>query len=309
MSLRRTTARTSVSRLATFSSIALLASITLTQPAAADPLAPDRVATSACGTLLSEAEIGTVAALSDTSTITAPTPIDRLEDEVDRQQRISEILTSHGDRRGLFGIGLDAVVQQAVMPLQRDPAAFAVPAWAHAISTDLLRRYLDNVHAEFTGTPAEPAWQRYFDLTRDCALSPARVAMIGYNAHLTVDLARAVAATGTTDRNVPDYYKIVDSIATDGDAIVTRTKAAYGADLGPLWRFYFVGEGLDRLAGEGVASELLLRAADSGYNTLTLANGFALQNPQIAPAATAEMEALWGTADGAIELLTRLGGL
>lgn len=304
MSPRRTTSRTSVSRLVTLSSIALLASLTLTRPAAADP-----ATASACGTQLSAAEAGAVAALSDTTTITATSSMDRLEEEVVRQQRISDILVSHGDRRGLFGIGLDAVVQRAVMPLQRDPAAFVTPEWAHAISTDLLRRYLDNVHAEFTGTPTEPAWQRYFALSRDCTLSPARVAMIGYNAHLTVDLARAVAATGTTERNVADYYKIVDSIATDGDAIVARTKAVYGADLGPLWRFYFLGEGLDRIAGEGVASELLLRAADSGYNTLTLANGFALQNPQTAPAATAEMEALWATADGAIELLTRLGGL
>ncbi|MGW6377906.1 DUF5995 family protein [Rhodococcus sp. NPDC055112] len=304
MSPRRTTSRTSVSRLATLTSIALLASLTLTQPAAADP-----ATAAACGAPLSAAEAGTVAALSDTTTITATASMDRLEEEVVRQQRISDILVSHGDRRGLFGIGLDAVVQRAVMPLQRDPAAFVTPEWAHAISIDLLRRYLDNVHAEFTGAPTEPAWQRYFALSRDCTLSPARVAMIGYNAHLTVDLARAVAATGTTERNVADYYKIVDSIATDGDAIVTRTKAVYGADLGPLWRFYFLGEGLDRIAGEGVASELLLRAADSGYNTLTLANGFALQNPQTAPAATAEMEALWATADGAIELLTRLGGL
>lgn len=284
--------------------VPLLTSITLAPSAVANP-----VANSACGISLSEAEIAAVAALSDTSTITAGAPMDRLEEEVVRQQRTAEILAAHGDRRGLFGIGLDAVVHQAVMPLQRDPAAFATPDWAHAMSTDLLRRYLDNLHAEFTGAPAEPAWQRYFALSRDCAQSPARVAMIGYNAHLTVDLARAVAATGTTERNVADYYKIVDSIATDGDAIVTRTKAVYGADLGPLWRFYFVGEGLDRLAGQGVASELMLRAADSGYNTLTLANGFALQNPQAAPSATAEMDALWATADGAIELLTRLGGL
>ena len=61
------------------------------------------------------------------------------------------------------------------------------------------------------------------------------------------------------------------------------TKAEYDADLGPLWRFYFVGEGLDRLAGNSQPSELLLRAADSGYNTITLANGFALQNPQTRP--------------------------
>lgn len=106
-----------------------------------------------------------------------------------------------------------------------------------------------NVHAEFTGTPTDPAWTNYFTLTRQCDASPARVAMAGYNAHLTVDLAHAVAASGTTAEDVPDFYKIVDSIAVKGGSIVTLTKAEYDADLGPLWRFYFVGEGLDRLAG------------------------------------------------------------
>ncbi|TQF66382.1 hypothetical protein FK531_17915 [Rhodococcus spelaei] len=305
MRRRRSTVRTVAIRLAAVAALPLLASIAVTPTAAASATVP----ASACGTALTDAEIATVAALSDTTTITAGDPMARLGDQVDRQHRIAEILVAHHDRRGLFGIGLDAVEQAAVMPLQRSPASFATPAWAHAISTDLLRRYLVNVHAEFTGTPIEPDWQRYFTLAYDCAQSPARVAMTGYNAHLTIDLARSVAATGTTAQNVPDFYKIVDSIATDGDAIVTRTKAVYGADLGPLWRFYFLGEGLDRLTGAGVGSELLLRAADSGYNTLTLANGFALQNPQTAPGAEAEMNALWSTADGAIEVLARLGGL
>ncbi|MFC9788398.1 DUF5995 family protein [Rhodococcus sp. NPDC127528] len=307
MRQRRSTCRTVATRLATLTALttaSLLAASALTPTVAAAA-----VPTSACGTALTSTDIATVAHLSDTGTITAADPMARLEDEVGRQQQIAQILVAHRDRRGLFGIGLDAVVQAAVMPLQRSPASFGTPAWAHAISTDLLRRYLANLHAEFTGAPVEPAWQRYFGLAYDCAQSPARVAMTGYNAHLTVDLARSVAATGTATENVPDFYKIVDSIATDGDAIVTRTKAVYGADLGPLWRFYFLGEGLDRLAGAGVASELLLRAADSGYNTLTLANGFALQNPQTAPGAAAEMDALWSTADGAVEVLARLGGL
>lgn len=304
MSPRRSSARTAGTRTAAVAALILLASTALTPAAAAGP-ARD----SACGTALSDTEMASIAGLSDTATVTTADPMARLEDEASRQQRIAEILVAHRDRRGLFGIGLDAVVRAAVMPLQRNPAAFATPAWAHAISTDLLRRYLANVHAEFTGGPVDPTWQRYFALAHDCTQSPGRVAMVGYNTHLTIDLARAVAATGTAQPNVPDFYKIVDSIATDGDAIVTRTKAVYGADLGPLWRFYFLGEGLDRLAGEGVASELLLRAADSGYNTLTLANGFALQNPQTAPAAAAEMDALWSAADGAVEVLARLGGL
>ncbi|GAA4472650.1 hypothetical protein GCM10023094_05020 [Rhodococcus olei] len=295
-------------RLATLA-LTLLAGPALAGAVVAPTATAATVLPAACGTPLSDSEIDTIVRLSDTSAITGTDPMDRLEDEVDRQHRIATLLVAHRDRRGLFAIGLDAVVDRAVMPLQRTRGALTTPAWAHLLSTDLLRRYLDNVHAEFTGAPSEPAWQRYFALSHDCTRSPARTAMVGYNAHLTVDLARAAAATGTTQQNVPDFYTIVDAIASDGAAIVTRTRDVYGADLGPLWRFYFLGEGLDRLAGQGVASGLLLRAADSGYNTLTLANGFALQNPQTAAAAAAEMDALWATADGAIDVLAQLGGL
>lgn len=133
--------------------------------------------------------------------------------------------------------------------------------------------------------------------------------MSGYNAHLTVDLAHSIAATATTQANVPDYYRIVDSIAQDGEAIITDTKATYGADLGPLWHFYFLGEGLDQLVGQGVATGLMLRAADDGCNALTLANGFALQNPQSKDAAETEIQALWNTAGTAFDALASAGGL
>lgn len=269
---------------------------------------PGESLSTACGSQLSNAEVGRIAELSDVTTLNGA-GLPPLETAVERHREITSILVSHHDWRGLFSIGLDAVEHEAVMPLQRDPAAFDNDEWAHSVSYELLRRYLVNVHAEFTGTLTDPAWNNYFTLTRQCDASPARVAMAGYNAHLTVDLAHAVAASGTTAEDVPDFYKIVDSIAVKGGSIVTLTKAEYDADLGPLWRFYFVGEGLDRLAGNSQPSELLLRAADSGYNTITLANGFALQNPQTRPGAEQEIDALWRTTDSALDVLSRLGGL
>ncbi|MCQ4118631.1 DUF5995 family protein [Rhodococcus sp. FXJ9.536] len=270
---------------------------------------PAGAVSTACGEALTQPEVARIVALSDLSTLPDTLSLGRLEDEVARHAEITAVLVRHHDRRGLFSLGLDAVEHSAVMPLQRDPTAFADRHWAHAISSDLLRRYLRNLHAEFTGAAVEPQWERYFSLSKQCSLSPARVAMVGYNAHITMDLARAVASSGTSTDDIPGYYKIVDSIARDGDTIVADTKDVYGADLGPLWRFYFVGEGLDRLAGSDVPSDLLLRAADSGYNTLTLANGFALQSPDSAPAAESEMAALVQANDAALGVLSDLGGL
>ncbi|MGF7123827.1 DUF5995 family protein [Rhodococcus sp. TAF43] len=287
--------------------VVLGALLTVVAPGPAQADAPQSVST-ACGSPLSANEVDRVLELADTSTVPG-SGLDRFEAAVERHREITDILVAHRDRRGLFSLGLNAVEHEAVLPLQRDPAALPDRRWSPAISYDLLARYLRNVHAEFSGTATDPAWANYFAMTRQCSLSPARVAMAGYNAHLTVDLAHAVATSGTTTDNVPDYYEIVDSIAVRGGSIVTLSKDLYGADLGPLWRFYFVGEGLDRLAGNSEPSKLLLRAADSGYNTITLANGFALQDPRTAQPADQEIDGLWRATDGALQTLSDIGGL
>ncbi|KAA0023485.1 DUF5995 family protein [Antrihabitans cavernicola] len=291
--------------LATLVTTVLLAPALSAGTAAATPPVP----AAACGSPLSAREIDTIAHLSDPASITGATTLAKLDDAVAKNKRLTDILVSHKDWRGMFPLGLDAVEQDAVMPLQHTPGSFVDTEYAHRISLELISRFLRNIHAEFTGGTTTPAWAHYFELTRQCTLSPARVAMAGYNSHLTVDLAESVAAVGTRPENAPDFFKIVDSIATHGGAIVDRTKAEYGADLGPLWRFYFVGEGLDRVVGQGVASGLLLRAADNGYNVITFSNGLALQNPQLAAGTQGEIDALWRTTDVALEVLTRLGGL
>ncbi|MGW6333915.1 DUF5995 family protein [Nocardia rhamnosiphila] len=266
----------------------------------------------ACGTALSAAELTEIVELSDTSANydeSSGPSLDRLERAVERHRRITEILVAHRDRRGLLALGLDAVEQAAVMPLQRDPAAFDDPEWAHRISLDLLLRFLRAVHAEFTGAPSEPQWNHYFRLAHRCELSPARVAMAGYNAHLTVDLSDAVAATRATAADAPDHFRIVDAIASHGSLIVDLTRELYGGDLGPLWRFYFLGEGLDAVLGAGVATGPLLRLADLGANVVIFGNGLALQDPAAAPAVRAEMDVLWRSADAAFEVLAANGAL
>ncbi len=267
-----------------------------------------QVAPAVCGTPLSDEEITTIGELSDISDLTGDT-LRRLETAVRNNHRITEILVAHRDRRGLFGIGLDGVEQVAVMPLQEDPTAFQDREYAHRISLELLSRYLNNVHAEFTGGTVEWHWARYFAQAERCELSGARVAMTGYNAHLAVDLAYSIAAIGTRPENAPDYFKIVAAIAGAGDVIIDRTGEVYHADLGPLWRFYFVGEGLDLLVGRGVATKPLLVLADLGANVVIFGNGLALQDPALRDPTALEIHTLSDAADIAFEVLADIHAL
>lgn len=273
----------------------------ITPPASAAPA-------TACGTPLSRAQINSIVRLTDTSSQRETTALGKLDAAIADLRSVTDILTRHHDRRGLFAVGLYSVERDAVTPLQHRVNAFEYPRWGPRISLALLNRFFDAVHAEFTGAPVPRQWQTYFALTRQCAMSPARTAMVGYNAHLTVDLAYAVADVKTTAAQARDYFTIVDTIARHAQSLVDATTSVYGpaADLGPLFRFYFVGEGLDRLVGAGKATGLMLRAADVGYNSLTFTNGLALQNPSSALSAQQSIWALWQTADVAFTALTEL---
>ncbi|CAB0776940.1 hypothetical protein FRC0182_00642 [Corynebacterium diphtheriae] len=131
-------------------------------------------------------------------------------------------------------MGLDAVEANAVLPFQRSTFDPARPVIAR-ISLNLITSYLSAVHAEFPGGQPPAHWKRYFDsAVADCG-SPS-VALTAYSAHLTVDLAYAVKASGATWVDFGVYQDLVGAIAAQSDAIIQATNAAYGVDLGVLWR-------------------------------------------------------------------------
>ncbi|WP_344990719.1 DUF5995 family protein [Tsukamurella soli] len=262
-----------------------------------------------CGSPLSSAEDQRIIARSDLrGTSSAPT-FATLDDLTARQRDIANILARHRDWRGLFAVGLDGVIADAITPVQHDEHDLDSPRYAKTLSIGLVSRWLRVVHAEWTGRPVPPWWANYFTLATRCDLPPGRVAMAGYNAHITADLAYTVADAGSRPTDAHDFYRIVDTIAENGDVIPARSRRIYGADLWGLWQFYFFGRGLDRVVGAGVASNLLLRAADDGYNTLTFANGLALEQPGAHPAVDDEILALWRTGEVAFDVLSGLGGL
>ncbi|PXW28796.1 UNVERIFIED_CONTAM: hypothetical protein DES50_11180 [Williamsia faeni] len=271
-----------------------LAGISGTPPSAAAPL-------STCGSSpLSPTDHDRIASLSDRRNDPSAAPLVQLRDHVADLWAITNVLTSHRDRRGLFALGLAAVERDAVMPLQNRPEVFSDPQWAPIISLRLLDRFLDALHAEFTGAPAPPQWRYYFDLAADCHVPGERVALAGYNSHITVDLAYATADAHTTLAQARDFFLIVDTIAAHAESIITSTDNAFGVDLGPTFRFYAFGEGLDRVVGAGRATGPMLRAADVGYNVITFNNGLALQDPTRSAATRTAITELWSTGNSAL---------
>lgn len=122
-------------------------------------------------------------------------------------RRVTALLRDRGDRRGLFGVGLDVVEANAVLPFQRSTFDPARPAIAR-ISLNLLTSYLSAAHAEFSGEQPPAHWKRYFDLAvADCG-SPS-VALTAYDAHLTVDLAYGVDL-GVLWRGIPANIPLHD---------------------------------------------------------------------------------------------------
>ncbi|SIR64933.1 DUF5995 family protein [Williamsia sterculiae] len=261
-----------------------------------------------CGSALTSRERQDIMALSDPPTSTGST-LSRLRDQVSRLQNIADILVRHNDRRGLFAVGLAVTEREAVLPLESRPSGLQHPERAQAISLALLDRYLEAVHAEFGDGLVPTHWRRHFLLAADCTQSGQRVAMSGYNAHITTDLAYAVADSAATRSDAHDFYLIVDTIAMHAKSIVAVTNRGYGVDLGPAMRFYFVGEGLDRVVGAGRATGPMLRAADIGYNVLTFENGLALQVLSTRAAAVRSVGLLWSTGDNALAVAAALGVL
>ncbi|MFI5781884.1 DUF5995 family protein [Nocardia sp. NPDC051570] len=290
--------------------VATMACAAVLWPGFAGTAAADSpVRTQACGTPLDTDDIATVTALSDVGTLTGADALARLDEVADRNLRISEVLVAHGDRRGLFALMEDVATHGTVLPMLRSGAGLTDSGRDARFVLDYNENWLRAVHAEFTGAPVAWQWERYFDTAADCAQSGAYAAMVGYNAHMSVDIPHSLATAGIGAGNSADYFRLMDAIAVNNSVLVAKTKQVYNADVGPLWRFYFFGEGLDRIAGQGVGSGALLRSALASVSTANLANGIGLANPGTRDITNTAINAQWGAVDGVLATLTKMHGL
>ncbi|MFD4401222.1 DUF5995 family protein [Nocardia sp. NPDC058499] len=268
------------------SSMTVVALLGQVQPASAAP--GDAAVAAACGEPLDAAEVSEIATLSDLETPPSGPSLPRLEATADRLNKITRILARKKDRRATFAIGLDALEQDAILPLQRKESEFDDPDYAHRLSIEVMSYFLTNLHGEFTGGPVEPHWGRHFELARNCDISLGHVTMAGYNAHFTVDMPNVVAAIGSQPANARDYFTVLDTISANRNVIVDPTEAVFGDA---------VGRALVLLAGDRVA-----RIGFNGFNAINFATGLALQSNVLRGATEAEINLAWRAIDTAVKV-------
>jgi Family of unknown function (DUF5995) len=281
----------SVSRLITGASFAVATAITIAVTVAVPPADATTFSalSTACGTSLSGSEIATIVQLSNTSAITSTDPLVRYNTEVADNQQITAILVAHKDYRGLFAVGLDASERSSLQPLQQNAGNFTDPTFARKFSGALLGHWLDAVHAQFTGAVAAPEWQFYFALAHVCSTSKTLIALTGYNSHLNVDVAEALADADATPADEADYVEIVDAVAASSPVLISATQSAYGANIGPVWQVI--------LSEAGTITEE------------AFANGLALQVPSTAPAAVVAIFDAWRSTEEQLPgLIAEYGG-
>ncbi|WP_156324812.1 hypothetical protein [Corynebacterium lactis] len=252
--------------------------------AGAAPVSPVQAApVSATSTRASADLAARIAALTAPySSPTPPGPSATLSDvraaaEVSRQ--VTALLSSAGDRRGVFGVGLDVVEERAVIPFEENSSQ-----WAQALSANLIFRYLSAVHAEFSGGEVPQHWARYFD---------SGATMAGDNAHLSVDLALAVADSGAGPDNYGEYLRIVGAIADTAGLIVERTQSTYGDDLVPLWEAAAIPVGHE-------GREEVVRFGDQAFSSISFANGLGLERVESRAVSEAAVQSPWRSGDAVI---------
>jgi hypothetical protein len=208
--------------------------------------------------------------LVDSSTVRTP------EDLLGRLKKLESALS--GDGRVVFPAVYTAITKASVK-LVADRRVDDVER-SRALIVDFGRRYLDAFAAHLDGADGDvPAhWRRHFALAAGQTPS-LRAAASAINAHLSVDLAEAVFATGASRAFAGDFATFGRSLAAATPEVVAAL-ARHGVDAERFVRGWFVGDVVDALAGGGTTSRLGFQIV----RTEAFANAMLLRECAIAPA-------------------------
>ena len=154
-------------------------------------------------------------------------------------------------------------------------------------------RYLINLRAHLLNMDPSRFWQRYYDLASCEECSVLRIAGVGINTHLIVDLPRTIAAIGAQDSDKEDFIYFGEMLLETTDQLIRDFNWRYGVDAGPLFRGFFVGEWTDQLLGTGTATGWAFQS----IRRKAWMNGRSLQNPWRAWLAEVEINGSWDSAD------------
>lgn len=199
---------------------------------------------------ISETDYHELIALSDTSNMNSA---DEVKDKLDR---ITAIFAAYNDNRGLFPLIYAQTTNQALQSIRNEPEKYVDPEKAKAITIAFAKRYLFNLHDHLLGNKIpEYHWKQYYLL---CFSDQPRLRMAtaGLNAHLTVDLARAVADVDGGPAYKPDFLQFGEALVNAAPFIISELKDQYGVESEDLFNGFFLADVIDPLLGEGATTQL-----------------------------------------------------
>ena len=199
--------------------------------------------------IITSQEMNELLLLSDTSNMIS-------ESEVEyKLSHITQIFQKHNDNRGLFPLIYEQTTHQALLSIQNEPQKYDDIQKAKDITIAFSKRYLFNLHDHLKGKEPEYHWKNYYTLC--FSTQPGmRIASAGLNAHLTVDLARAVYDVGGGPVFKKDYLQFGEALVKATPFIIVELRNKYSLESAPLFHGLFIGDILDPIFGKDFTTQL-----------------------------------------------------
>lgn len=219
---------------------------------------------------ISDADYNELIALSDTSNMTSENDVKY------KVENITNIFHKYNDNRGLFPLVYLQVINQALLSMHNEPEKYDDLVKTKAIVIAFSKRFLYNLQDHLLGKKSpEYHWRQYYVL---CFSNQPklRMACAGLNAHLTVDLAFAVADVHGQKAFKNDFLQFGEALVKGAPDIIEELRSQYGVESGDLFNGLFIGDIIDPIFGEGTTTHFAFQyIRDDAYN-----NGQLLQGPR-----------------------------
>jgi hypothetical protein len=201
--------------------------------------------------------------------------------------RIQQIFADHNDPRGAFPTVYKAITTAAVESLA--DGLYQDEVYSNIFAMDFSRRYLHYLEDHLMNRPLDYQWEVYYRHAMDNH-HITRLVLEGINAHLTLDLTRALGHTGVRPEFEDDWILFGDVTVQSVPGFLVELQEEYNTDASGIFNVFFIGDLLDLVFGEGATINF-------GFNLLRIDafnNALAMQDPMMQDRIEANLErAFW----------------
>ncbi len=193
---------------------------------------------------LSDADFNELLELCDTATF------DAFVDFEYRISRIQEIFASNNDNRGAFPTVYKMITAGAIESM--NAGLYEDPVYSEKFAVDFSERYMVYLKNHLLGNPIEFHWESYYENAFN-GTNITKLVLQGINAHLTIDLTRALGYTGVYPEFRQDWIAFGDNTVKNVPSFLEELKEDYNTDASEMFGLFFVGDIIDGFMGEGTA--------------------------------------------------------